>query len=377
MRVASIDDLRCAARRRLPRIVFDFIDGGAGDERSLEDNRRAFEAWDLLPRVNIDVSERTLGTRILGQPASLPLILAPTGLAGLFHPGGEVAACRAAIAAGIPFCLSTNSVASMETVAEAVPRGERWFQLYPLRDRGLMTEMLSRASQSGYETLCLTVDLPVQGRRDRDLRNGFTVPLRPGIGTLLDLAMRPAWVLGLLKSPVSFGNFEKMSRSATSIAQHIAELFDPSADWSLVAELRRAWQGRFVLKGILHAEDARHGAAVGADAIIVSNHGGRQLDSVPGTCAVLPDICDAVRGEIDVVLDGGVRRGTDVLKALALGASACMIGRPFLWGLAAYGEVGVEQAIEIFRSELDTAMALLGVRRLDELHSAHVRHRDR
>lgn len=372
----SIEDLRGAARRRLPRIVFDFIDGGARDEQTLSDNRRAFNAWHIMPRVGVDVSQRRLQTTLLGKPMALPLIMAPTGLAGLFWPGGEMLGCRAATAAGIPYCLSTNSIASIEAVAAAVPDSERWFQLYPLRDRGLMDDMLRRAAESGFRTLCFTVDLAIQGRRERDLRNGFTLPLRPDLATLLDLIRRPAWLYGLARNPVSFGNFAPNAKSGgVSIAQHVATLFDPSADWSLIAAVRKRWNGPFVVKGILHPEDARAAVGAGADAVIVSNHGGRQLDTVPGACAALPGVVAAVGGEAEVILDGGVRRGTDMLKALALGARACMIGRPALWGLAAAGQAGVRRAIEILAAELDEAMTLAGLPDIGDVTPDFVRAR--
>ena len=283
----------------------------------------------------------------------------------------------AATAAGIPFCLSTNSVASIEAVAADVPDSDRWFQLYPLRDRGVMDDMLRRAWEHGYRTLCFTVDLPIQGRRERDIRNGFTVPPRLSVGTAMDVLQRPAWLWGLWRNPVAFGNFAAAGAAggATTVAQHVASLFDPSADWALIAKLRQGWSGPFVVKGVLHPDDARAAVQAGAEAVIVSNHGGRQLDTVPGACTALPGVVAAVRGEAEVVLDGGVRRGTDILKALALGARACMIGRPFLWGLAAAGEAGVERAIGILAAELDEAMALAGVRDLAELTPDFVRAR--
>lgn len=376
-RCLTIEDLRTAARRRLPRLVFDFIDGGARDETTLHDNRRAFDAWQLMPRVGVDVSRRQLATTLLGRPMALPLVLGPTGLAGLYRPRGEMLACRAATTAGIPFCLSTNSIASIEAVAADAPDGDRWFQLYPLRDRDLMDDMLRRAREHGYRTLCFTVDLPIQGRRERDVRNGFTLPLRPSVKTAWDVLRRPAWLWGLVRHPVSFGNFAAPGAAVgvTTIAQHVATLFDPSADWALIAKLRQGWDGPFVVKGVLHPDDARAAVRAGADAVIVSNHGGRQLDTVPGACAALPGVVAAVQGEVEILLDGGVRRGTDILKALALGAGACMIGRPFLWGLAAGGEMGVRRAIELLAAELDEAMALAGVRDLAELTPDFVRAR--
>jgi isopentenyl diphosphate isomerase/L-lactate dehydrogenase-like FMN-dependent dehydrogenase len=376
-RAASIEDLRRLARRRLPRAVFDFIDGGAGDERTLRENRRAFDAWHLMPRVGVDVgASRSLATRIVGVEARLPLVLAPIGLAGLFAPGGEIAAARAAAAAGIPFCLSTNSVASIEEVAmgTADSPGDRWFQLYVLRDRGLTHALLERAAGAGYRVLCVTVDLPVQGRRERDLRNAFTVPLRPGPGMILDLALRPRWLLGVLRSPVRFGNFGGAApQGFTSVARHVATLFDPSAGWDDVARLRERWPGPVVVKGVLHPDDARRAVdTVGAAAVVVSNHGGRQLDTVLSGADALPAVVDEIGDELDVLVDGGIRRGTDVLKALALGARAVMIGRPVLWGLAVDGPKGVKRVLEILLTEFDGALAIAGAPRTSDLDRSFV-----
>ncbi|HEV7368234.1 alpha-hydroxy acid oxidase, partial [Arenibaculum sp.] len=373
-RAVCVADLRRLARRRLPRAVFDFIDGGAGDERTLRANEEAFADWRLLPRVAVDVSRRTAGTGILGHASRLPLVLAPTGLAGLFHPDGEAAAARAAAAAGVPFCLSTNSVASIEEVAAAAGRTERWFQLYFLKDRDWMASLVNRARAADYRVLCVTLDLPITGRRERDQRNGFTMPLRPTPRNLLDLALRPRWLLGALRSPVRFGNFEGLAPSGiTSVASHVATLFDPSATWDDVARLRDAWPGPVVVKGILHPDDAVRAVTLGADAVIVSNHGGRQLDQVPASLEALPAVVGALAGRAEVILDGGVRRGTDVLTALALGASACMIGRAFLWGLSAGGQAGVARTLRILADEIDTAMALLGVDTVAALGRDHLR----
>jgi isopentenyl diphosphate isomerase/L-lactate dehydrogenase-like FMN-dependent dehydrogenase len=372
----SIEDLRLLAKRRLPRAVFDFIDGGAGDEVTLRDNEAAFQNWVLLPRVAVDVSQRSMQTSIVGARCALPLMLAPTGLAGFYWPAGEVAAASAAATAGIPFCLSTNSVASVEDVARAVPEGERWFQLYFLKDRDWMHALVKRAKDAGYRVLCITVDLAVQGRRERDVRNAFTMPLRPRAATILDLARRPRWVAGVLLSPPGLGNFASAERSRfTSVAQHVASLFDPSAAWDDVARLRDLWSGPVVIKGVLHPDDARKAVGIGAEAVMVSNHGGRQLDHVPAPISVLPEIVAAAGGRAEVILDGGVRRGTDILKALALGASACSIGRAFLWGLAAAGQEGVARSIAILRDELDNGMTLLGTARIEDISAAHVRPR--
>jgi isopentenyl diphosphate isomerase/L-lactate dehydrogenase-like FMN-dependent dehydrogenase len=375
-RAESIAALRQLAARRLPKAVFDFIDGAAGAEATLRDNEAAFAEWLLLPRVGVDVSRRTLTTPIVGRPCALPLLLSPVGLSGFFWPGGEIAAARAAAAAGIPFCLSTNSVASIEDIAAAVPEGERWFQLYFLKYRDWMLRLMARSKAAGYRVLCMTVDLPIQGRRERDIRNGFTMPLRPRLANAWDLLRRPRWLAGMLRAPPRFGNFEGASASGfTSVAEHVAGLFDPSVGWEDIARTRERWSGPLVIKGILHPDDARKAVEIGVDAVMVSNHGGRQLDRVPAAISALPHIVDAVSGRMPVILDGGVRRGTDIVVARALGATACSVGRAFVWGLAAAGQAGVERAIQILRDELDTAMALLGAVALQDLDAAYLRRR--
>lgn len=374
----SIADLRRLARRRLPRAVFDFIDGGAGDEVTLRDNEAAFGDWTLVPRVGVDVSRRSLAASIVGNPSRLPLMLAPTGLAGFYRPSGEIAAATAAAAAGIPFCLSTNSVASMEAVAAAAPDAERWFQLYFLKDRAWMNGLVKRARDAGYRVLCITLDLAVQGRRERDLRNTFTMPLRMRPRTILDLVLRPGWLMGVMKSPPRLANFERTGDTEfMSVAKQVATMFDPSATWDDVARVRDLWAGPIVIKGVLHPDDARKAVELGASAVMVSNHGGRQLDHVAAPISALPDVVAAVAGRAEVILDGGVRRGTDILKALALGASACSIGRPFLWGLSAAGLAGVERTIAILTDELDNAMTLLGTARIEDVTADHVKPRRR
>lgn len=370
----SISDLRVLARRRLPRAVFDFIDGGACDERTLGENSRSFDGWCLLPRVAVDVSGRSLRRSILGVPSSLPLMFSPTGLSGFFRRDGEIAAARATASVGVPYCLSTNSIASIEDVARAVPEGDRWFQLYFLRDRDWMNGLLQRAAAADYRVLCLTLDLPLTGKRERDARNAFTLPLRPTLGSLFDMACRPGWLLDAARSPPRFGNFAMDSSSGfTSVAQHVASLFDPSANWDDVTRIRERWKGPMAVKGIMHPADAVKAVELGVNAVIVSNHGGRQLDHSPAAIAALPDIATAVNGRAEVILDGGVRRGTDVLKALALGATSASSGRAFLWGLSAGGEAGVRRALRILEQEMDNAMALLGVRDLSSVTRDHVR----
>jgi isopentenyl diphosphate isomerase/L-lactate dehydrogenase-like FMN-dependent dehydrogenase len=368
-RCAAIADLRALARRRLPRPLFDFVDGGAGSEGTLRANERAFADLRLIPRYAVDVGRRTSATDILGYRAALPLILAPVGFAGLLFPDGEAAAARAALTARLPFCLSTNSVASLEDIEAAAGAADRWFQLYFLKDREWMHALVRRASESGYRTLCVTIDLPIAGRRARDIRNGFTVPLRPTLASAFHFATRLAWLRGALGQKMRIGNFEGSSKTSgfVSIAQHVASLFDPSASWDDIARLRETWRGPLVVKGVMHPDDARRALDIGVDGIVVSNHGGRQLEDAPSTLEMLPHVVAAAGGRTPVFIDGGVRRGVDIVKAIALGASACLIGRAFAWGLAAAGEAGVARALAILAAELDTALALLGANSPNEL----------
>lgn len=367
--VAGVADLRRLAQGQLPLPLFDFIDGAAEDETTLDANRADFDAWRFRPRMLRDVSAVRLEAMLAGQRTALPLALAPIGLAGLAWPNGEILAARAAARAGIPFCLSTNSVARLEEIPRAAPEGENWFQLYFLKDRDWMNGLVDRARDAGYRALVVTVDLPLTGKRERDLRNAFTVPPRPTLSSALAFAQRLPWLWRSLRAPAGFGNFEGAGGGTglISVAQHVATLFDPAAGWDDVEALREAWTGPLILKGILHPEDAERAVALGADAISVSNHGGRQLDGTVSAIRALPDIAAAVGGRCDILLDSGVRRGTDILKALALGASGVMIGRAYVWGLAAAGEPGVDKAIALLRAELETAMMLLGETELGDL----------
>lgn len=370
-RCASIDDLRQLARARLPTALFDFVDGAAGAERTLRENREAYAAWDLVARFGIDVASRSAATTIAGRASSMPLAIAPTGLAGLLHPDGEIAMARAATEAGIPFCLSTNSVVSLDKLARAVPDGNLWFQTYFVRDRAWLDAIVKRAADAGYGTLCVTVDLPLAGRRERDVRNAFTVPVRPTLSNALDLARRWSWLAGARRTRFRFGNFEQAGarNEFVSIAQFVANMFDPSASWEDVARLRSAWKGKMVVKGILSAADAERAVEVGADGVIVSNHGGRQLDGCRPSLVALADIRGALGDRTELLVDSGVRRGTDIATALALGASAGMIGRAALYGLAAGGQAGVARAIQLIGSEFDNAMALMGITSVAELNA--------
>jgi L-lactate dehydrogenase (cytochrome) len=367
--INSIADLRQIAMRRVPRAIFDYADRGSWDEITIARNRSDLMALKLRQRVMIDVANRSTATTLAGQDASFPLAIGPTGLTGLFHHNGEVAGLRAAAAAGIPFCLSTLAIASIEDLREATD-APFWFQLYLMRDRGFNADLIARAQRARCPVLMLTADLQVQGLRRRDAKNGLAIPPRLGARTALDMLRRPRWLWGLARSKRrGFGNLEPLmgTDSLQTLSQWIAGQFDPTVTWKDAAWVRERWPGKFVIKGILDADDARSAVAAGADAIVVSNHGGRQLDSAPSTISVLPRIVDAVGGRCEVLLDGGVQTGQDILKALALGARGALIGKAFLYSLAAGGERGVRQGLGILRAELDTSMALCG---LTDVHDA-------
>jgi L-lactate dehydrogenase (cytochrome) len=356
--------LRALARRRVPRAIFDYADGGAYDEVTLRRNRRDLEALALRQRVLVDTSEQSLVTTLLDERAAIPVGIAPTGLTGLFHANGEMLAARAAEAFGVPFCLSTMSICSIEDV-RSVTQKPFWFQIYLMRERRLSLELIERARAAQCSVLVLTVDLPIMGVRRRDLRNGLTVPPRLTLANALDIATKPGWALRvLLGRRRTFGNLEELMKksggSLTTLASWIASQFDPTVTWKDLEWIRGAWPRKLVIKGILDATDAEEACAAGVDAIVVSNHGGRQLDSAPSTISVLPNIVEAVQGRCEILLDGGIQAGQDVLKALALGARGCLIGKAFLYGLAALGEAGVTAALELIRSELRVSLALVG-----------------
>jgi L-lactate dehydrogenase (cytochrome) len=368
---ANIHDLRLRAQRHLPRAIFDFVDGGAQDEVSLRENRDQFRRIALAPRVLRDVSRRDQSTTLLGEPIASPLIIAPTGMAGLIRRNGETMLARAAAEADIAYCMSMMAACSIEEVKRASHR-PFWFQIYLLRDRSINRALMERAQASGCRVLVLTVDTKQQGLRERDVRNGFTVPPRITLRNALNVASRPGWLVDIAFGPrITFANLAGKLIGAddiVSVARLAAEQYDPAMRWDAVEWCKTNWSGPVVVKGILTAEHARFAVEHGADGLIVSNHGGRQLDGTPAAIAALPAVVDAVGDRAEIVLDSGIRRGTDVLKALALGARACMAGRAFLYGLAADGEAGVREAISILRSEIDLALALMGmdsVRALD------------
>jgi L-lactate dehydrogenase (cytochrome) len=369
--MTCIEDLRQTARRKVPRAFFDYADGGAYVEETLRANSAELKCIKLRQRILVDVAARSTKTEILGEPAALPLILAPVGLCGMQHGDGEILACRAAHDAGIPFTLSTMSICSIEDVAAAVEK-PFWFQLYVMKDRGFIRSLIERAAAAKCSALVLTVDLQVLGQRHKDIKNGMTIPpdLRR-VGNLIDIATRPAWALSVLRGKrKTFGNISGHLAGMENVrvlSRWIAEQFDPALNWKDVEWIAGEWGGKLILKGILDVEDARIAAKTGAAALVVSNHGGRQLDGAPSSIAMLPKIADAVGSDIEVMFDGGIRSGQDVFRALALGARSCMSGRAYIYGLGAGGQTGVSRAIEIIKSELDVTMALTGTKSVGDI----------
>jgi L-lactate dehydrogenase (cytochrome) len=374
-RAGTIGELRDAARRRVPRAVFDYVDGAAGDEVTAAANLAALRAIELHPRVLAGRPEVDTATSVLGQPVSLPLLGAPMGLTGLLHPAGEVALGRALSAAGTISVLAAMASCPIEEVAAAVS-GPVWFQMYIWRDRGLVQEMLQRAWAAGMPVLVVTVDVPCAGNRDRDRRNGFSVPPRVTTRALAGGLAHPGWSYRFARRPrISWGNLPgdggaaHRAGGAAALSAQTNRQFDPTATWDDLRWFRDRWDGQLVVKGVMRADDARRAVQLGADGIAVSNHGGRQLDGAPAAIRALPAVADAVGGDAEVYVDGGIRRGADIVKALALGARACLAGRPLAYGLGAAGEAGARRAVEILRAELRTVLTLAGcpsVRAIDE-----------
>lgn len=369
----SIEDLRRSAKRRLPRAVFDFFDGGAEDELTLRDNAAAYQRLKLVPRVLTDVSAINTSTLILGHRADLPIAISPTGAVGFGWRGGDIAIARAAVAAGIPYTLSSTATASIESIADQAP-GRLWFQAYILRNKPFLAGMIERARVADYEALVITVDLPVGGKRERDFRNDFSVPFRFTPKNMWDFAQHPRWLSSILRHgmPVmeNLVGLEKQATNATGIASSVGRNYDPAFNWESLQKIRDSWPRKLIVKGVLRPEDALRLAAMGCDAVVVSNHGGRQLDSAVATFDALPSIVRAVDGRIPVLLDGGVRRGSDILKGLALGAQAVMLGRATLYGASAAGEAGASRAIAILKDELTRSMQLCGVRQTSEIDAS-------
>ena len=370
-RAASVGDLRRIARRRLPRGCFDYIDGGAEDERTLAANTAAFARTTFRPRVLRGVPDVDVATSVLGRPMAFPLVLAPTGFTRIADPAGELAVARAAERAGLPYTLSTLATRSIEEV-RAVSDGRLWFQVYAWRDRGLVQEMVRRAATARYEALVLTVDTAVLGRRERDIRRGFALPPAVGPSTLFDGLLHPAWTWSFLRAePIRFANVVGRSvgdgSSPVSLADYINRQFDPALSWDDVAWLRSVWDGKVLLKGVQCVEDAVLAADAGVDAVVLSNHGGRQLDGAPATFPLVAPVADAVGDRIEIICDGGVRRGSDIVKAVAAGATACMAGRAYLYALGAGGEVGVDTLLAWWREDVRRTMSLVGAGSVPEL----------
>jgi L-lactate dehydrogenase (cytochrome) len=374
--VANVDDLRRIAKRRLPRGVFDYIDGGAEDERTMRANREAFGKYRFRPRVLRDVSDVDTGTSLLGRPIPLPLVLAPTGFTRIADPEGELAVARAANRAGLPYALSTLSTRSIEEVAAVSADGHWWFQVYVWKDKGLLRDMVDRAAAAEYEALVITVDTANLGRRERDVRHGFELPPKLGLGTVVDGAVHPSWTWRFVRSePIRFANIassaaatdQPKGSSAVNLAETFATQFDSRLSWDDVEWFRSVWSGPIVIKGIQSVEDARLAADAGVDAIALSNHGGRQLDDAPAPLDLVAPVAEAVGGRVEIICDGGMRRGSDIIKAVALGATACMAGRAYLYGLAAAGELGVDKVLGLLADDVRRTMALLGVTRISEI----------
>ncbi|MGC2519903.1 MAG: alpha-hydroxy acid oxidase [Burkholderiales bacterium] len=369
-RAYSVEDLRRLAQRRLPRAVFDFFDGGAEDEVTLRENRAAFERVRLAPKMLVGVAQIDTSTTVLGERSKLPIAVGPTGGVGFGWPLGDVGIARAAAAAGIPYTLSTMATASIERIAREAG-GRLWFQAYIFKERDMTLQLIERARQLDYEALMITVDVPVGGKRERDYVNDFAIPFRITAKNLLDFASRPGWALAVLRHgmPV-LENVASLAPEATNtaeIASSVGRFWDPGFDWDGLKAMRDRWPGKLLVKGILREDDAARLAAMGCDAVVVSNHGGRQLDGALATLDALPPIVRAVKGRMSVLVDGGIRRGVDVLKALALGAEGAMIGRATLFGVSAGGEAGAARAIEILRDELVRSMQLCGARTVREI----------
>ena len=361
--ITHIGDLQALAKKRVPRMFYDYVDSGSWTETTYRENESDLQAIRFHQRVAVDIAKRSTATTMIGAPASMPVALAPTGLTGMQHADGEILAARAAERFGVPFTLSTMSICSIEDVA-ARTKAPFWFQLYMMKDRDFIRGLIDRAKAANCGALMLTLDLPIGGQRHKDIRNGLSAPPKPTLANLLNLATKPRWCMGMLGTRrYGFGNIvghvkgieDVSTLSAWTVAQ-----FDPTLNWRDVEWVKEQWGGKLILKGILDADDARQGVDCGADAVVVSNHGGRQLDGAPSTVSALPAIVDAVGSRAEVWMDGGVRSGQDVLKALALGAKGTMIGRAFLYGLGALGEAGVTRCLEIIHKELDVSMALCG-----------------
>ena len=375
-KVLNIEDLRKIARRKLPAPLFNYIDGGSDDESNVLGNVDAFNNVRLIPEYLIDVANIDLSTKVLGREISMPLFLSPTGMTRLFHHDGETAVSKAAADAGTYYSLSTVGATTIEDVAAACS-GPKCFQIYVMKDRGLTREFIQRCKDSNFDSLALTVDIPVASNRERELRYGFSMPPKLNLAGLAGFALKPGWVYNALTHPqAQLANvahkIPEGSSKSTSLMEYIANQFDPAVTWDDMEWMMSEWGGPFAIKGILSPADARKAVNAGVSAIMVSNHGGRQLDGALSAFEALGPIVDEVGGECEIICDGGIRRGTHVLKALARGATACSMGRPYLFGLAAGGQAGVAKALELLRAEIETNMGLLGCTSIDQVSGKHI-----
>ena len=373
-RITCIEDLRVVAQRRVPRMFYDYADSGAWTEGTYRANEDDFRKIKLRQRVAVNMEGRSTRSTMIGQEVAMPVAIAPTGMAGMQHADGEILGARAAKAFGIPFTLSTMSICSLEDIAAATGNHPFWFQLYVMKDRDFIERLIDRAKAANCSALQLTLDLQVLGQRHKDIKNGLTAPPKPTLANLINLATKPHWCMGMLGTKRrSFGNIVGHAKNVgdlSSLSSWTAEQFDPTLSWADVEWIKKRWGGKLILKGIMDVEDARLAASSGADALIVSNHGGRQLDGAQSSIEALPAIVEAVGTEIEVWMDGGIRSGQDVLKARALGARGVLIGRTFLYALGAYGEAGVTRALQILHKELDITMAFCGRTQIDEVDSS-------
>ena len=370
--ITCIEDLRVLAKRRVPKMFYDYADSGSWTEGTYRANEADFQKILLRQRVAVDMSNRTLATMMVGQPVSMPIALSPVGMTGMQHADGEILAARAASAAGIPFTLSTMSICSIEDVAENTDK-PFWFQLYVMRDKDFVDRLIGRAKSAGCSALVLTLDLQILAQRHKDLRNGLSAPPKMTLANIVDIAGKPGWWMGMLGTKRrSFRNIvghAKGVNDMSALASWTAEQFDPTLNWDDVKRIKDRWGGKLILKGIMDPEDAELAARSGADALIVSNHGGRQLDGAQSSISALPEVVRTVGDRIEVLMDGGIRSGQDVIKALALGAKGVMIGRPYIYGLGAMGQAGVTTSLDIIRKELDMTMALCGLRDVKRVDS--------
>lgn len=372
-KAANVDDLRKLAKRRLPIGVFDYIDGGAEDEITLRENVEAYKKVSFKPRVLRNMANIDTSTSLLGRRLDFPLVLAPTGFTRIAHSEGELAVVRAATRAGIPFTLSTMATRSIEECASVAESDTRlWFQIYTWKDRSVVKNLVERADAAGFEAVCLTVDTAVLGRRERDVRRGFTLPPEVGLGTIIDGIKNPGWTWDFLTAdPIRFANVEGLTSidgsKAVDLAEHMKSQFDPGLSWSDVEWLRSIWKGPILIKGIQTIEDALIAVDSGVEAIAISNHGGRQLDGAPAPFDLLPEVAEAVQNRLEIICDGGVRRGSDIVKAVSLGATAVMAGRPYLYALGACGERGVDHVLGLLHEGVERTMALTGAASVDDL----------